>query len=346
MTILPWNLLIASYLFLGGAAGGAFVITGLLDLRGANAKITKWGGFVSTSAIIVGLLFLILDLGHPERALSVFYNLSSVMAVGSIIITIFTVVGLAYTSFHFEVFPWSKSVETRKMLAVLGIVLGFATMYYTGLLIGLAQSRPLWNQAAIPLLFTVSGASTGAAMVLLGPTLIRSKEDGLEAQMQGLEKADALLIGAEAFIIASLLFVLNYSTDIANQTAQEIVSGSLSAYFWAGLVAVGMVVPLLLYAAIFKAGKTSPRLALAATLLASIAVLWGGLTLRYIILGAGQGYELMSSVGFNTITLAAYTPTLTEIEYAAALFAVLAIVYIVGALTMFQRQPGTKQPQT
>ena len=65
----PWGLLIAAYLFLGGASGGAFCIAALGELRKKYLPLSKWAALVSAPAIIIGLIFLLADLGDPAKAI-------------------------------------------------------------------------------------------------------------------------------------------------------------------------------------------------------------------------------------------------------------------------------------
>ena len=48
-----------------------------------------------------------------------------------------------------------------------GVVFGVAVAMYTGALLGVCKTFPLWNNALLPILFLVSAMSTGAASVLL-----------------------------------------------------------------------------------------------------------------------------------------------------------------------------------
>ena len=144
----PWGILIASYLFLGGAAGGSFLIGGYLDLKTKGEhRVSKFAGFTSFIAIVFGLAFLLMDLGQPGLAFNAFNQpFTSVMAFGTWIITFFAIVSVVYTSFFYRQFPWSRSAGARKGFAVLGMLLGLVTMYYTGVLVGMAITRPLWAQ--------------------------------------------------------------------------------------------------------------------------------------------------------------------------------------------------------
>lgn len=52
-------------------------------------------------------------------------------------------------------------------LDVLGVLLAVCVAMYTGALLGVCKTFPLWNNALLPILFLVSAMSTGAAAVLL-----------------------------------------------------------------------------------------------------------------------------------------------------------------------------------
>ena len=52
-------------------------------------------------------------------------------------------------------------------LDIAGVVFGVAVAMYTGALLGVCKTFPLWNNALLPILFLVSAMSTGAASVLL-----------------------------------------------------------------------------------------------------------------------------------------------------------------------------------
>ena len=340
--ILPWGIYLACYLFLGGAAGGAFLVGAIQDLRNKGRKVAEFAGFTSFAAIVMGLIFLLLDLGRPADALNAFNQPTiSVMSFGTWIISAFALTSVIYTSFYIKRFPWSRSVSGRKVFAVLGMVLGVITMYYTGLLLGVILSRPLWSQALIPVLFTVSGASTGIALVEIAPKIVASRNrPDLEDETKGLAGADLALMGAESLIVVSLLYILYNSTVAASQSADTWLTGSLSLDFWAGFVVVGLAIPFLLYAGVLTEWKRNANSSALVTALAGILVLAGGLVLRYIVLGAGLDTDFLQSLGFVTQTATSFGVSTTELVYTAGLFAVLAAVYVIGAYVTLRSRTG------
>jgi formate-dependent nitrite reductase membrane component NrfD len=349
----PWGIFIASYLFLGGAAGGSFLLGGYLDLKTKGEhRVSKFAGFTSFVAIVFGLGFLLMDLGQPGLALNAFSQpFTSVMAFGTWIITFFAIVAAVYTSFFYKQFPWSRSAGGRKVFAVIGMLLGLVTMYYTGLLVGMALTRALWAQPLIPILFTVSGASAGIAFVEMAPKVVARRNAELEEEIKGLERTDALLIGLESLIIISLAYVMNNSTATSTQAISTWLTGSLSTEFWGGLVAVGLILPVLFYVVAMTRGKGSAAGSAVLTVLAGFFVLVGGLILRYIVLGASTQESTTAALGFANLSTegyagffssieATFAPSATQLVYTTSMFVVLAIIYVAAAYFMLRSKAG------
>lgn len=106
-------------------------------------------------------------------------------------------------------------------------------------------------------------------------------------------KCDAALIAVEVACLVALT-VSALHVDAANQTqamllasAENLVLGDFAPAFWLGLIAVGLVAPLLFDILWAKSGH-SPRFALAAC----ACVLVGSIVLRACLVGAGAHPEI------------------------------------------------------
>ncbi|MCP1387418.1 polysulfide reductase NrfD [Corynebacterium sp. TA-R-1] len=175
----PWEWPIAGYLFLGGVAGGSALLgvgagaTGNRELQ-RNARITAAG------ASALGSLFLVADLGRPERLLNMFrvFKLSSPMSVGSWILGPFSTAAAVAAAAEVdelsgEILPLPDFARSFLHAAatpagVFSGLLGAPLAVYTAVLLG-DTSVPLWQHARkdLPALFVSSAASaaSGAALV-------------------------------------------------------------------------------------------------------------------------------------------------------------------------------------
>ena len=165
------------------------------------------------------------------------------------------------------------------------LALGIAI--YTGFLLGVVRAYPLWNNAALPILFLISALSTGvAATIILGFVFDPSSVHGMFC----LKKIHAGLIVAEACVLVIMLLILNASGGAAAATVHSIAFGNFAVAFWLGVVVIGLVAPFCLQAmALFSkkaaegdaSGKGAVR-----DLVAELGVLVGGFMLRLIVVTA------------------------------------------------------------
>ena len=167
MTFEPiWGSIIAWYLFLAGLGAGAFATSAFLGWRHPEAtSMRKVGHVIAPVVVAVGLVLLMVDaeagLHNPLRFFYLLSNFGSVMTWGVVFLSLFMVVAIAALVLDIL----KKNVPT--WLDIVGVALAFAVAVYTGALLGVCNTFPLWNNALLPILFLVSAMSAGAASVLL-----------------------------------------------------------------------------------------------------------------------------------------------------------------------------------
>jgi formate-dependent nitrite reductase membrane component NrfD len=153
------------------------------------------------------------------------------------------------------------------------IALGIALGGYTGILLSSLGARDLWSSSVLGPLFLVSGVSTGAALLMLFP--LRTDE------RHQLRDWDIWAIGAELALLGLFLLGLASGGEAARRAVALFLGGPYTATFWSLVVIAGLLVPLLL--------ETVEALRrLRPTVLASVLLLVGGLSLRWILVVAGQ----------------------------------------------------------
>jgi len=275
-----WHGLIAAYLFLGGLGGGVMALAAIADLllqkndAQADRRPAVFASIAGLAALGLGSIFLVLDLEQPVKAIYALSNPRSWITWGVAFISLYFAAGVLY------VVPYvlKKKVASalQRAMGLLAAVLGFLVALYTGFLLSSATGIAFWNTPALPILFVVSGFSTGAAMLML--YLVFIKGQYVTALLHWLEKIDMGLVAAELVILFAFMNLAWSGNESAKVAARSLVS---SAGFLLGVPVAGLLLPLALEAVGLR--KHSGTL----TAVASLFVLMGGALLRVFILNAG-----------------------------------------------------------
>jgi protein NrfD len=285
-----WGWFIVVYFFLGGIAGGAAFLSGMLDLLGnrLDRRMTRIGYLIALVAIVIGGPLLIIDLTRPERFWHMvwksdtggpMFKYYSAISLGVWIIlafVIFVVLALI-ASFvgsrksevggaeHLTTDDLRPTTVWDKIIALGCILTGSALAGYTGLVLS-GSNRPLWGDSAwITLLFLLSGISAGgAAMILFG---WRQGHPGTVRWIEQMESYSSVLELVVLAIIAATIW----------SVVRVVWNGAWGAILLFGVGVLGIVTPLVLYA--------RPRALGTATIpIAALLVLIGGFLLRAVVI--------------------------------------------------------------
>jgi protein NrfD len=291
-----WGWEIPVYLFLGGMAAGAMILTSLLVMRKEErSPAARWLAFAAPALVSVGMGALFLDLSFKLHVLRfylafrwtspmswgawilvVVYPVSLALALASLgdeqaekVVAFMGRVGLAAPARAVRAFALRCTVRLEWANLVLGIGLGI----YTGVLLSTLGARALWTSALLGPLFLASGVSAGAAFLLL----FRLSDD----ERHFVVRWDKLAIGLEVAVL--LLFLAGLATGGAagKEAVGMLLGGPFTSSFWSLVVLAGLAVPFLLE-------TLESRLHLRATAVAPLLVLAGGFALRWIMVAAGQ----------------------------------------------------------
>jgi polysulfide reductase chain C len=297
MSEISWGILLAVYLFVGGLAGGSYIVAVLADFFGKKQYkvLSKSGTYVSLVSIIVGLIVLVLDLGRfdvdPLGVLNAYINFpTSIMAVGTWIIT-----GLSVVSFITAILWFFQgSSIVRKLVEIIGLVLALSTAAYTGLLLAFARGRPFWNSPFLPVTFIVSGTLTGLVMSLLLIPIITWFMPRFFKEFKELynNKTDfsEMLIKSQSFILILIiveiaLVIIEVGTGHGGGSLLSMANISMP---FIGYIVLGLLIPLGIAYYSRRVDYRSIGIVKPASLASFILVLIGGFLLRYVVLYAGQ----------------------------------------------------------
>lgn len=290
-----WGGPIAWYLFLAGLGGGAFVTSAFLRWRHPEAtKMRKAGHIIAPAVVILGLLLLIVDaeagFHHPLRFALLLNNPFSVMTWGVVFLACFIVITLLVLLIDLL----KKRVPA--WLEVLGVIFAFLVAGYTGALLGVVQTFPLWNHPLLPVLFVVSALSTGIASVVFYGEL-RAHEE-VEA-VKPISYTHYGLVAVEIVMVTLMLFVLNLQSTDAHATVASLVSGTYALQFWILFIAVGLVIPFIVSTwEIFGRPRKSSIGTRAISAASEAGVIVGGFFLRYLVVVAALPIGYVAGMTF------------------------------------------------
>jgi formate-dependent nitrite reductase membrane component NrfD len=296
LQIPQWEWWIVVYFFAAGIAGGAYLVSSVIELVGepADRPIARMGYYIAFAMLPICALCLILDLGQPLR----FWHMllyrrtflpwpvwDSPMSVGAYALLLFSLFStLSFLDALVETgrLPWAPlrqkySGTPRKIYAVLGGLAGFFLASYTGVL--LAHTHlPAWaNTPLLGALFLASGASTGAAAIALGLALTRVD---IGASWAKLKQFDNLALILEVVLLIALLVWLG-------SAAASLLSGVSGILLIGGTLLLGLLVPLAMQfrSSGFQGVKTTTGM----TAVTAGLILLGGFILRMVIVLGVQG---------------------------------------------------------
>ena len=223
--------LIVIYLFLAGAGCGTFVAAVYLSqrarssaaLRRSLGRVALPSLVVSCGMVAVGAACLMLDLGRPELALDVLANpAGSVLSVGAWALVAFMAAVAALLACNLRVLGLGRGA----VLAVkaLGCASALVVMVYSGLFLSTIWTLPLLASPLVPVLFTCSSLSCGAAVMLVLPLPCDADPQPLFAR---LSRIDGALLALEAVVLTA--FMVAAAGDVlSSAAAQRLLTGDMA----------------------------------------------------------------------------------------------------------------------
>jgi len=282
-----WTWFIILYFFVGGIAGGGYFVAALLQWFGRpeDRPVIRTGYALGFWGAIVSGALLTLDLGRPfrfwhmlfqsEHFPNLLFKSWSPISFGAWAILLFgacatlSMIG-AWSEEGRVRTPGAQLLQTgtvlAKLVAGLGGLFGFFVAGYTGVLLSVTN-RPIWADSPwLGALFLASGASTGAAALML----FGRRRGASERSLRWLASFDAQALIVELVIL--VVFVASLWP-----IRQVWIS------FWGFLLLVGVVLAGILWP--LRLHFTSPGTGFRNP---AVMVLLGGFLLRVVVLLASD----------------------------------------------------------
>jgi formate-dependent nitrite reductase membrane component NrfD len=312
---MTWTALIWIYLWLAGMAGGAYLAAFAVNRYsgGKHDSLLRLSTYLAIPLVVLGVLLLIFELGNPIRFWHLFtqFKVISPMSMGTWILMAWVIIAMIMIVSWWLQNRVSEEVAAslaalRGPLSIVSAVLAAALITYTGVLLAVS-SQPLWsNTVLLPTLFVISAVSTGVAILVLAALALNAIAGGSMAGLKlalnyifgstewktpkeivlQLAETDAIIIVLEIMAMVGYIIWLITSTSGSDALA-VLISGSMAAPFWVGVVLLALLIPFALDLTI--RGKAIEAKGVLMTLTtSSLCVIVGGLILRWVITSGGQ----------------------------------------------------------
>lgn len=290
-----WSWEIIWYFFMGGLAGGSYVLASLASLFGSveDLEVARVGYYISLLALLPCPPLLIKDLGQPAKFLHMLrvFKFKSPMSMGVwglSTFSLFSGIAAIHQAAHDGLLGrwWGSRLLAhipQRFLAIPGSLFAIFLGGYTGVLL-VATSIPVWSRSKmLGAVFISSAFSTSTALISLVLRLLGAPPKVIHK----LEKIEWINMLVE---LVSLLTYLRSS----GRAAKALVGSAPQEQgptFWRIMFGGGLLLPWLLqsFSLILTAKSASTRQPHRSLgILTSILVLIGGYFLRRTVVNAGH----------------------------------------------------------
>ena len=288
-----WGQYILFFMFFVGLSAGGLIVASSGRLFGASrfTPIVRLAVVEATVAVMLAALFLLPDIGRPERLWHVlrYPNLTSPMVWDFAIVAAYFLLSLAYVWLYSRAdlaasgsplalgtpdTPAGRERDDRIRGRLAWVALPAAILLHsiTAWIFGLQISRGFWYTAIMAPLFVASALVSGLGLVILLALVLRRLgrlhfDNGLVSYLGGLL---AVFICVEAFFVLSEALTAAYpGAPFESDPIGRMLYGEYAPFFWFEVV-VGLVVPFLLLAR--RAMRSNPRVVGAAAAIAIVGI--------------------------------------------------------------------------
>jgi len=324
-----WGFYIAQFTYLVGVAASAvmLVLPAYFHHYTKFKRVIIFGEFLAIGAVVMCMLFIVVDMGQPQRVMNVFLypTLNSVLFWDATVLSGYLVIN--------AIIGWS-TLEAEKVgmpppnwikyLIYLSIIWAFSIHTITAFLYSGLPGRHYWLTAILAARFLASAFCSGPAILLLLILLLKkiANFDCGKAVVRTLSMIIAYAMCLNIFFFMLEVFTAFYSGMPAHQHPFFFLFG-----FAEGLGTEGSWIgPWMWTAAVL--GIVSMILLVVPSLRNNDRLLPWTLVMLIIATWIDKGLALMIA-GFNPTPFefyTVYTPTIWEISIALGIFAVGALV--------------------
>ncbi len=282
---IPWGMWVAIYIYFIGLSAGSFLMSTLVYVFGMHRyeKVGRMALLSALFALFGGMLFIWIDLGHPERFWFIFtrWNPTSVLAWECFFYLFYIVAILcelwflmrcdlaslaeSETGFKRIIYHWlalgfrcpktsfewqrchAQSMKVVRTIGIIGIPIAIGVHGGTGAIFAVVAARPYWYTPLFPVIFLVSALASGAALMAFLYAFFGKRDEDYPEIVKGMANFALLFLTIDMLLMGAEFLVGLYGRIPEHvEVYRQILFGPFPYTFWLGQLFFGTILPVTL----------------------------------------------------------------------------------------------------
>jgi len=322
----PWGAYIANFTYVVGLIDAAviLIISALLFDRTELTPLIYLGMYLAMTAVVMALLFIMVDIGHPERAWHLLPAIAggwltlpqSMLAWDVVALNGWAVINFSIIAAFFWIRFRGKEINRPRWRNVLLVITVWAVLLHvvTAFLYVWLSARPFWHSAAHAPRFLSSAFVAGPSFFILSLWAIR-RYAGVDVKFEAIETLRRILglaMVVNIFLLLSEIFTELFSTSVHGESMVYLFFGlhghhALVPWMWSAMALNVTACVIFVWP---RLGRRVPLL-LAACAMAVVGV-W---------IEKGMGMVIPGFIPGPLGQIVEYTPSTVEIAVCAGVWA-------------------------
>jgi len=326
----PWGTYIANFAFLDGIAASSclLLIAAFVFARDYAQRVAMLGSGIAIAASVACMLFVVVDLGRPERAWHLIPVIGalqwprSMLAWDVVALNGYLVINLVVPTYALYRTWQGRPLTPRQLLPAALLAIGWAILVQAiiAFLFSANVGRPFWHTALLGPRFLASSFSAGACLMILAFRWIDRNTafeiDGRLIRYLGLTAAIALQINL--FMLGNELFVSLYHPSEHSRAVEYLFFGHEGRHGLVPWIVTALAMQVVA-CAILMIGRLRKHLAwLTAACVFAVVGVW---------IDKGMGLIVPGFIPDGRGAYVEYQPTLDETRISLAVWAIGLLIF-------------------
>ncbi len=198
---------------------------------------------------------------------------------------VFTIFFICFALLHLVIahpyiieFSGSTAIPLYWIFGIPAGIFALLTSAYCGFIMNSCKGVTFWNTGILPIFFPLAGIADGLGLIMaIGLA-------GGEVNIASAEMWSRITLIVNAFIIVTYLVSASCTSATGKLSVKELITGRIARVFWAGLILLGIIIPLVVSViSLYTRSGISSMMLITAIVCHTI----GAFSLKYCLLKSG-----------------------------------------------------------